>query len=39
MLPLARKIDSRRILEAIENWKEREKHEKHIIFFKRVIPG
>jgi len=39
MILLTRKIEKNRILESIENWKERNKHEKHINFFKRVILG
>jgi len=37
MILLHRKIKKNRIQEVIKNWKGREKYEKHINFFEKVI--
>lgn len=39
MLLLAKKIEKTRILNVIENWKGREKYDKHINFVEKVILG
>jgi len=39
MILLARSVEKKKILLAINHWKEQEKHMKHINFFKKVILG
>lgn len=39
MVLLARKVGKKKINDVIENWKEREKYDKHINFMEKVILG
>jgi hypothetical protein len=37
MILLVSKVEKKKILEVISNWKGREKYDKHINFFKNII--